>query len=76
MHGRSHAAWAPQRRPEDRGIMPTDLTVVMARKAKAKRDSEADVAVASVWLVLYLVMLVGTLTDSVLARAVEFAALY
>jgi len=56
--------------------MPTDLTVVMARKAKAKRDSEADVAVASVWLVLYLVMLVGTLTDSVLARAVEFAALY
>ena len=57
--------------------MPTDLTMVMARKNEANRDNERDVVVvASVWLVLYLLMLVGTLTEPVFARAIELAALY
>lgn len=51
-------------------------TLVMARKVDAKDDSKGDVAVASVWLVLYLLILVGTLTEPFLAQAVEFAALY
>ena len=54
--------------------MTTDFT--MAFKAEAKGNSEGNLVIASVWLVLYLVMLVGTLTEPVLARAVEFAALY
>ena len=57
--------------------MPTDLTMVMARKNEANRDNERDVVVvASVWLVLYLLMLVGTLTEPFFARAIELAALY
>ena len=52
--------------------MTTDFT--MAFNAEAKRNSEGNLVIASVWLVLYLVMLVGTLTEPVLARAVE--ALY
>jgi hypothetical protein len=56
--------------------MSTDLTVAFERKSKAKRDSKADFAIASVWLALYLLMLVGVLTTPFLARAVEFAGLY
>lgn len=56
--------------------MPTDLVMVIARKAGAKHNSEGDLMIASVWLVLYLFMLVGMLTEPLLARAVEVAALH
>jgi hypothetical protein len=69
--GRSIARDNPANR---RKIMTTDFT--MALKAEAKHDSADDLVIASVWLVLYLVMLVGTLSEPALARAVESAALY
>jgi hypothetical protein len=71
---RKHRNWI--RQAGKRETMSTDLTVVFERKSKAKRDSKADLAIASVWLALYLLMLVGVLTTPFLARAVEFAGLY
>lgn len=56
--------------------MPTDLTMAMARKAEAKRDSDADVTIASIWLALYLIMFVGMIADSFFARTPQFATLY
>jgi len=56
--------------------MPTDLTVAIARKAKAKHDSEAEIMIACVWLTLYFVMLVGSLAEPAFARALELAGLY
>jgi hypothetical protein len=56
--------------------MPTDPTGLAASKAEAKRNNDGDLVIASVWLVLYLGMLVGTLTEPFLARAMEFTALY
>ena len=55
--------------------MSTDPTGLAASKAEAKRNSDGDLVIASVWLVLYLGMLVGTL-EPFFARAMEFAALY
>ena len=41
--------------------MSIDFTVPLQREAKAKHDSDGDVAVAGIWLALYLVMVVRTL---------------
>jgi hypothetical protein len=41
--------------------MSTDLTVIAQRKATAKRDSDGDVATASIWLALYLLLGLGAL---------------
>jgi hypothetical protein len=57
-------------------LMPTDLSVVMARKAKAKRDQERGIALTSLWLILYGLVLAGSLTEPVFARVAEYAALY
>jgi hypothetical protein len=51
-----------------------DFAVASERKAETTRDGDGDVAVASVWLALYLLMLVGTVVAPVVGRAVDFAA--
>ena len=56
--------------------MSTDLTVALERRTKAKRDSEADVALISVWLAVYLLAIIGTLSAPLLSNGLEFAALY
>lgn len=56
--------------------MSTDVAVVIIRETKAKHDSEVDTTVASVWLVFYLIMIVGTLAGPGFARAINFATLY
>jgi hypothetical protein len=39
--------------------MSIDLTAALQRKAKVEPDSHGDVTIASVWLALYLLMIVG-----------------
>jgi len=55
--------------------MSTDLVAGKERNGRPHGDWEADVVVASAWLGLYLLMLVGTLTGPFLARAAQIAAL-
>jgi len=56
--------------------MPGKLAERMVRAAETKPDHKGDVAIASVWLVLYVLMLVATITAPFVQRALEFAGLY
>jgi len=62
--------------PKSGGFMSTDFSVVFERKARATFDSEADVAVASIWLAIYLLMLLGNLSAPLLAQSAQLATLY
>jgi hypothetical protein len=59
--------------------MSTNLTAGLQCKGKAKRDSDGDVAIAVIWLALYLLMAVGALfakrNESVVALAFFAAVL-
>jgi len=56
--------------------VPTDISAAIDRKVKAKREKDYDVAAASAWLIIYLLLVIGTLHEPILARAVETSGLY
>lgn len=52
-----------------------DRSVAFRRKVKAKRETEADLAIASVWFVFYLLMIASALAPPSFAEAIRLAAL-
>jgi LPXTG-motif cell wall-anchored protein len=44
--------------------MSTDFTVPFQRKAEAKLCSDGEVAIAAIWLALFLLMVVGVLFEN------------
>ena len=59
----------------EEGQLFTNLSVAFKRKARAKRETEGDLAVASVWFVFYLLMILNVLVPQSFVRAAWFAAL-
>jgi len=54
----------------------TDISAAIERKVKTKRERDYDVAAASACLIIYLLLVIGTLHVPILARAVETSGLY
>ena len=52
-----------------------DRSVAFKRKARAKRETEGDLAIASVWFIFYLLVIVSALAPASFAEAIRFAAL-
>jgi hypothetical protein len=51
--------------------MPADLEVAFARKRKAQSDKQTDTTMISVWVIIYLAVLVLLLADKSYAAAMD-----
>jgi hypothetical protein len=51
--------------------MPADLEAAFARKRKAQSDKQTDTTMISVWVIIYLAVLVLLLADKSYAAAMD-----
>ncbi len=56
--------------------MPTNIAVIMIRKARAKRDSEATPMLALVALALCMLTLIACVREPLLEQAIELSGLH